>query len=76
MLLGMADKRRNYWIKRQNILKSPKIRTIGGEALISVTGETLKTFKEPEKMLPITIIISHCSWIRKKIEYKHCKARA
>lgn len=49
MLLGMVDKRRNYWIKRQNILKSPQIRTIGGEALISVTGETLKTFKEPEK---------------------------
>ena len=53
--------------QREDIFTSPKIRTVRTGALESVAGETVKAMREPEdNYLPVTIITSCCSWIRKK----------
>lgn len=49
MLLGMVDKRRITGSTDKTWKRVLKIRTIGIEALVSVAGGTLKTFKKPEQ---------------------------
>lgn len=53
-----------------------KIRTIGMEALVSVAGGTLKTFKDPEQDATHYYHYFPLQLEKEKIiEYKHCKAR-